>query len=86
MQNKIFAVFAEHQPTRQEVCFIVVAADEGQVGWPLMGIFGNSLWADFAPSKLLPIGSAHDREQGFVDMFGPEECLLPLKEKLKTFI
>jgi len=82
MTNEVFALYAEHQPTRQEVCFIVVAGDEKQVGWPLIGIFGEELWRDFSPQRLLPLGSAHHREQGFVDMFGPETCLKILKEKL----
>jgi hypothetical protein len=84
MPNQIFAFFAEHQPTAQEVCFIVVAADEGKVGWPLMAMFGEALWKDFAPRRLMTIGSAYGREQGFVDMFGPEECLDPLKRRLQN--
>jgi hypothetical protein len=84
MQHKVFAVFAEYQPTRQEVCFLVVAADDGKVGWPLLKLFGKTLWSDFAPSRLLLVGPAHGREEGFVDMFGPEDCLRPLKEKLNT--
>lgn len=75
MTNQLLAVYAEYERHRHEVCFIVVAESIDRMGWPLMERFGNALWEDYKPLRVVKLGPAPDRDVGFVEAFGPKASL-----------
>jgi len=75
MSNQLLAVYVEHGRNREEVCFIVVAENRDRMGWPLLARFGKVLWENYRPLRVIELGTAHDRDIGLIEMFGPKASL-----------
>ena len=77
MTNQAFAVYALHEANKDEVCFVVIAENIERMGWPLLGKFGRTLWERYKPLRLAQLGTAPDRDVGYIDAFGPARSLPP---------
>jgi hypothetical protein len=75
MPNQLFAVFARHQKRGDEVCFIVVAKNEEEMGWPLLAHFSAAIMEDYLPLRVQKICDAPGRGSEFIAAFGPERSL-----------